>query len=356
MNLAQLREIITKTSAHTYQAINFGCRANSSEVNQLSQIFIDFGLSPEEDNPDIFLVNTCAITKKGEYESLYKIKKLAKDFPDSTIIATGCATLSKVNNLKNVITFDNLSKENILKSVRGSYNHQIKDKFSNTQRYVLRVQSGCSVNCTFCIVPTRRPYLESLSIDDAANSVNQAVADGYQEVIITGVNLGQYFPGFSNLIEALLTRTKINLISFGSVPVLCIDDKFLSLFTNYGLRITNFLHIPLQSCSDKILGLMHRPYNQKMIIDKIKNCKLKIKNLSLGTDIIVGFPGETEGDFQETFDLCQSIGFSKIHTFTYSPRPDTVAREIFLKSPKISKAELSRRSRLIRSLSLTSVL
>ncbi len=343
MDLFNLQQKIGQSSAHTFTSFNFGCRVNAAELNQLSQIMVELGLSPDEDSPDVYLVNTCAITKKGEYESIHKIKKINQDYPESLIVATGCANLGKLSGLKNIYILENSEKDKIKKN----YIPQIKDKFSHTHRYLLKVQSGCTQNCTFCIVPGRRPTLNHLSIDDAVKTVNSAVDNGYQEVIITGVNLAQYYPGLSNLVEALLTQTKIKLISFGSIPVLCIDDKFIKLLKNK--RISRFLHIPLQSCSNKILKLMHRPYNVQKIKDVF--AKLKNKKLSFGTDIIVGFPTENNKNFQETYNLCKQIGFSKIHVFKYSPRPSTTARELFLQSEKISKTELSRRSLLIRKLS-----
>lgn len=367
MSSFDLQKIIADSGAHTYQSINFGCRVNASEVNLLSQLLINYGLSPVEKNADLYLVNTCAITKKGEYESLSKIRKL---FSKSIVLATGCADLAKLNSHPNLIIFDNITKEKLLQNSSG-YDHQIGDKFSTSQKFVLRVQSGCSTNCTFCIVPSRRPYVNSIPIDMAIDIVKKAVADDYKELILTGVNLVQYTPGFSNLLEAILQQTKIEKITFGSIPLLCIDEKFINLYKEYSQRLSHFLHIPLQSGSDKILKLMHRPYTVKKIkevFEKLNKIKINNKNvlpplsrgggrdsgrrgLSFGTDIIVGFPTETEADFQETYDLCQSIGFSKIHVFRYSPRPGTLARELFLKSLKITKNELSRRSNLIQSIS-----
>ncbi len=347
MNLSQLSELIGQSGAHTFQSINFGCRVNAAELNQLSQFLVDLGLSPETDKPDVYLVNTCAITKKGEYESIHQIKKLATDFPESTVIATGCAKLDKLSELKNVILLENTFKDQLKKS----YSPQIADKFSHTHRYLLKVQSGCSQNCTFCIVPLRRPTLNSITISDAVDTVNNAVANGYQEVVITGVNLIQYLPGLSNLVEALLTQTKIELITFGSVPVLCVDDKFIALFEKYSSRLATNLHIPLQSCSDKILKLMHRPYSKEKIISTFTSLRaLAKRSLTFSTDIIVGFPTESEADFQETYELCQQIGFANIHVFKYSPRPETSGRELFLKSEKISKSTLLERSRKMRNL------
>ena len=349
-------------SNKTFLSISFGCRVNTAETNQWSQVLINQGLAPATiyDLPSIILLNTCAITKKGEKESINKIKSLSQKYPNAKIYITGCAKFDKVENLPNVIIYQNNQKEDLLKDLKSSYTHQIKDKFSHTDRFLLKVQSGCTQFCSYCIVPFRRNYLWSLPIDQAVNTVRQAVLDGYQEVIITGVNLDQYQFGFSNLVEALLKETDIKLISFGSIPINCIDDKFIKLIENCNLRIENFLHIPIQSGSDKILKLMNRPYTKKNILEKfdlIKNISLSSKgevakqqrDFKFGTDIIVGFPTETKSDFQETLDLCQQIGFSKIHTFPFSPRPNTKARIIFETSPKITKEELKNRSRQIRN-------
>lgn len=352
-------------SAKTFLSVNFGCRVNMAETNQWSQVLIDQGLTPSDNNsPDIILVNTCAITKKGEKESLNKVKSLSKQYPQAKIYVTGCANFDKVKNLPNLTIFKNDQKEDLLNHLKSLYTSQIGDKFSHTHRYLLKVQSGCTQFCSYCIVPFKRDYLWSLSINDAVDTVKKAVDNGYQEVIITGVNLDQYEFGFSNLVEALLAKTNIKLISFGSIPVNCIDDKFLNLLPTFNFRLSNFLHIPIQSGSNKILSLMNRPYTKKDILNKFSLLK-KIDSLpslrevpprkrrgvgfSFGTDIIVGFPTETDQDFQETLDLCQQIGFSKIHTFPFSPRPNTKARIIFENSPKISKDTLKSRSQQIHS-------
>jgi len=347
----------------TFLSISFGCRVNAAETNQWSQTLIDQGLIPAtiNDLPSIILINTCSITKKGEKESINKVKSLHQKYPDSQIYVTGCANFKKIEDLPNIKIFKNNQKEDLLKDLQSSYTHQIKDKFSHTNRFLLKIQSGCTQFCSYCIVPFKRNYLWSLSIDDAVNTINQAVLDGYQEVIITGVNLDQYEFGFSNLVEALLEKTNIKLISFGSIPINCIDDKFIKLIENWNLRIENFLHIPIQSGSNKILSLMNRPYTKKDILNKFSLLKSlpslrevppseTRREVGFGTDIIVGFPTESDSDFQETLNLCQQIGFSKIHTFPYSPRPNTKARILFENSPKIPKETLKSRSQQIRNL------
>jgi len=340
-------------NSKTFLTINFGCRVNMAETNQWSQTLVDQGFNPVKsyDSPSIVFINTCAITKKGEKESINKIKYLIQKYPKAQIYVSGCANFDKVKNLKNINVVTNDEKEKILTSLNSSYTSSIEDKFSHTHRFLLKVQSGCTQFCSYCIVPFRRPKLYSLSIKNAIDTINNAVKNNYQEIIITGVNLDQYQPGFSNLVESLLKKTNISLISFGSIPINCIDQKFIDLLKNidYQNRLSHFLHIPIQSGSDKILKLMNRPYTIKDIKNKFNQLK-KLPNIFFGTDIIVGFPTETEKDFKETLNLCKEIGFSKIHTFKYSPRPNTKARILFENSPKFSKEVLKFRSQKIRSL------
>ena len=340
----------------TFLAINFGCRVNSAETNLWSQILIDQGFIPAttHDYPSIILINTCAITKKGEKESINKVKTLHQKYPKTNIIVSGCAEFKKIKNLKNITIYSNQDKEKILKKLKSSYTPKIKDKFSNTNRFLLKIQSGCTQFCSYCIVPFKRNYLYSLPISMAIKTVNQATKEGYKEIIITGVNIDQYQYGLSLLIKSILDKTNIQLISFGSIPLNCINHDFISLYqqSKYNKRLSHFIHIPIQSGSDKILKLMNRLYTKKDIVSKFLNLKSSIINLKLGTDIIIGFPTETDNDFQETLNLCQQIGFSKIHVFKFSPRPNTTARIIFENSPKISKKILTFRSQQINLVQL----
>jgi threonylcarbamoyladenosine tRNA methylthiotransferase MtaB len=348
----------------TFAVYNFGCRVNAAETNQYAQSLINQGFVPDQNNPDTIFINTCSVTKKADIESVGLIRRLQKKFPHAKIIVSGCANLKDISTLPNVSVLDNKQKEDLLDDLNCEYTHKIADKFSHTNRFLLKIQSGCTAFCTYCTVPYKRSYLWSLPINTAISTVKKAVADGYTEVIITGVNLNQYTPGFSNLVEALLTQTEIPLISFGSVPINCIDENFIDLFSTLGFRLSLFLHIPIQSGSDKILKLMGRNYTQKIILEKFKllnsinnNTSPLVKEgtegrLKYGTDIIVAFPGETDIDFQETYDLCKKLAFTKIHVFKYSPRPGTAARKLFLESEKISKDTAKLRSQKIHSLTI----
>lgn len=324
-----------------------------AETNLWSQILTKQGLTPSTsyDQPSTILINTCAITKKGEKESLNKVKFLSQKYPKSKIIITGCANFSKIENLKNISIYTNKEKEKLLNKLKSLYSPKIKDKYSHTKRYLLKIQSGCSQYCSYCIVPFKRNYLYSLPITEAISTVKQAIKDGYKEIIITGVNIDQYQYDLSALIKSLLDKTTIKLISFGSIPLNCLTENFVSLYqkSKYKKRLSHFLHIPIQSGSNKILKLMNRSYTKSDILKKFKTLTLEIKNLKFGTDIIVGYPTETKLDFKETLNLCKQINFSKIHVFPFSPRPGTKARILFENSPKISKEELKLRSKQIQS-------
>jgi len=339
----------------TFLCINFGCRVNAAETNQYSQLLINQGFTPlpqggsQGVSPDLIFINTCSVTAKANIESLGKIRSLRRQFPNAKIIVSGCADFENIRQLPNISIISNIEKEKILEKTNSEYSPKIGDKFSHTNRYILKIQSGCTHNCSYCVVPQKRPYLWSLPIEKAVETVSKAVKNGYREIIITGINLDQYQYGFSTLIESLLKNTSIPLISFGSIPINCIDNKFINIIKNYS-RLSNFLHIPIQSGSNKILKLMHRHYTREKIISTIKNLKLKIKNLSLGTDIIVGFPGETNKDFKETLSLCKLIGFSKIHVFRFSLRPNASITDYYNSHSKLSKIVIKSRSEQLRKL------
>lgn len=324
---------------------NFGCRVNAAESNQFAQKLID------QNKKNIIFVNTCAITQKGEYESLAKVRKLSKLYPGHQIIVSGCADLSKISRLQNITIFKDKDR------LSPVYTPKIKDKFSHSQKYLLKIQSGCSQNCSYCIVPQKRPQPWSLPIDRAIETVNTAVTNGYREIIITGVNIAQYQYDLNKLLKSILIKTSIPLISFGSLPLLSINSQFIKLIIQNQFRFSNFLHVPIQSGSDKILHLMHRPYNTQIIIqtfNRLKTISPLVKGgikggFNFGTDIIVGFPSETDQDFEATYNLCQQIGFSKIHTFRFSPRPNTKAEKLHLKFP-VKPSVVNSRSRQIRSL------
>ena len=347
----KLTRICQHITNKTFISIFFGCRVNAAESNQLSQLIIDQGFTPLNHLSNhlngLVLINTCSITQKGENESLRKIKSLIRQFPKSTFVITGCVSQQKIPPSKKIIFLSNQAKRHILEKLNPIYTHQIIDKLSLSDKYLLNVQTGCNHFCTYCIVPYKRHQLWSLPIDQAIDQINRTHKLGFKQLIITGTNLDLYTPGLSNLIEVILKQTTIPKISFGSIALNCIDKKFIELLKTHPDRFINFLHVPLQSCSNSVLKNMNRPYTQKHIISTFSKLK-KIKSLKFGTDIIVGFPGETDKDFQQTYELCQSIGFSKIHTFRYSPRPDTTS--IKLKLTKVNNLTKKHRSQKILSL------
>lgn len=342
----------SNNSTKTFLAVNFGCRVNSAETNLFSQKLVNMGFTPSDQNqiPSIIFINTCSITQKGEYESLAKVRHLHQLYPKAKIVVSGCADVLKINDIPNLTIYSNKDKEMVLEKLYCQYSRSIKDKFSKSDKFLLKIQSGCNRFCTYCTVPLKRNYLWSLPIDRAIASVNNAVSQGYREIIITGVNIDMYQYDLIELLKSILNQTKIEKISFGSLPINSINDNLVRLFKNHKNRFKKFLHIPIQSGSNKILKMMNRPYTKEKIISTINHLRLSINNIELGTDIIVGFPGETENDFLETYNLCKEIGFTKIHTFRYSERPGTQASTLFHQLERINGQILLKRSQKIRSL------
>jgi len=340
---------ITDLNPKTFQTVNFGCRVNSAETNELSALLLKKNFTKSSNNPKLFLINTCAVTQKGERQSLQKIRSLAHQYPNSKILATGCANLSCLN-LKNLTILANTQKQEILK-FHCPYTPQIKDKFSPSLKYILRIQSGCHQYCTYCLSAHRRPTLWHLPVNQAVKAVQKACQKGYQKLILTGINLDLYQPGLPLLLKKLLQNTKIEEISFGSLPVNCLTPKLLSVYQKDQKergRLKNFFHVPLQSGSDKILKKMNRPYTCTQAIKNIKSFE-SLGKIFLGTDIIVGFPGETAKDFSQTLNLLKNLKPKKIHVFRFSPRPGTPATLLHQKNP-VSPKTAQKRSQTLRNL------
>lgn len=311
----------------TFLTVSFGCRVNAAETNQLAQIMLDQKYIPwsaGQGTPTVVIVNTCAVTQKAKRQSLQKIRSLQRQYPNATFMLTGCANLQHFTHLPNTTVITNPQKHHQLQT-HQSYTPDIKDKFSRSHKYLLRIQSGCNHFCSYCIVPYRRADVWSLPIPDAVLLTQKAQALGYRELILTGINLDLYQPTLPKLLEALLSQTTIPLISFGSLPPNSLTPKLIKLFATYPTRLKPFFHIPLQSGSNSLLNRMNRPYNRAKILSIIQSIKANLSDPFIGVDIIVGFPGESNLDFQETVTLLKQVTPDKVHIFPFSPRPGTRA-------------------------------
>ncbi|MCX7779149.1 MAG: tRNA (N(6)-L-threonylcarbamoyladenosine(37)-C(2))-methylthiotransferase MtaB [Patescibacteria group bacterium] len=333
-----------------------GCRLNFAETEELIEKFQKRGYQISWQKPQICLIRGCSVTQKAEKETRQKIREVKRKFKNSFVIASGCLVdnffLPEANLIlpkkkeKNLFSFLPLSSYQL-----PSDSHSITQLVRLRTRFFLKIQDGCQKFCSYCLVPYLRGKETSLSSKRIIAKIKEKERQGFQEIVLTGVNLSSWqeksrAKDLKKLIEEILSQTSIPRISLSSLWPDKIDDKFISLFQNP--RLCSHLHLSLQSLSDRLLKKMGRSYQVKAIKNKIKKIKKKFPHLTLTADIIVGFPGETEREFQETKKNLQELALAKIHVFRYSARVGTKASLI---ENQVEEKIKKRRAKILLSLS-----
>ncbi len=344
----------------TFLVYSLGCRTNTAEVYQIAGWLETSGFTATDTNPGIIIINTCAITKKGLSESVRSVKTFQKKYPDSKVIAVGCGVNKNIERFKNAdLTFDNNQKEKIIKNKSFVHSRDV-GSLSKSARLVLRIQSGCNHYCSYCIVPYLRSKIYSHSPIEIVEKINRGEKQGYREVILTGTNLGLYGKNedysLTDLLEAILTKTTIPRISLGSINYEAFNSKLISILVNEWKngtkgRLTRYLHIPLQSASNKILKRMNRPYSAEKFSSLISKLTEKNPLINIGTDVIVGFPGETDEDFEKTVKFIEKYPFSRLHVFRYSSREKTAAGKMQKEWGIVDSKTMAERSKILRQIS-----
>ncbi|MFH1601343.1 MAG: MiaB/RimO family radical SAM methylthiotransferase [Candidatus Shapirobacteria bacterium] len=331
--MSEFNQILASCKKKTYQLFSLGCRVNQAEISVIGGYLEKLGFYSDKKNPDIIIINTCAVTKKALIESKRELLKLKRKYPKAKIIILGCGVEFKPQDFALAdFLFNNIAKEKIL-DFNLTYSPAAGLPLARSKRHLLRIQSGCNNFCTYCLVPFLRNKLISISPNKIIKTIKKAEKLGFQEIILTGTNLELYGEGFgynlSHLLEKILFQTKIPRIGLGSVNLEAIDDKFIRLYTQDWKqergRLNRYLHIPLQSASNKILLKMNRPYKIENYQKVIKRLAKNIPFLGIGTDLVVGFPGETKKDFKKTVSFVKKMPFSRLHVFRYNPRPGTLS-------------------------------
>jgi threonylcarbamoyladenosine tRNA methylthiotransferase MtaB len=360
---------------------SLGCRLNQAETSVLESQLRSRGYTVVawEEPTDLFVVNTCAVTAEAERTCRYVIRKTLKHSPDAFVAVTGCYAQTGMPQLRSIQGID-LIVGNQFKSdlpeflpppeaLRKQPSPEVlhtrtiaRDEFtlpafgeSNATRALLKIQDGCNVMCSFCLIPFARGHERSRVLDDILMEAESLAARGHQELVLTGVNIGQFRSkgvDLSGLIDRLETIDGIQRIRLSSIEPTTISESLLERIAA-ARKLCPYLHIPLQSGHDGTLAAMHRPYDVRFFISLTERALARIPGLALGTDLMVGFPGESEGAFQETVDVCTRIPFSYFHVFTYSSRPGTAATKLPQDVPAhVARqraqrlAELSRQKRL----------
>ena len=366
-----------------------GCKVNLCESDDISRELAGFGFEMVSfsDDPDFCIINTCTVTAESDRKARQLIRRIKSANSRSRIIVTGCFTGNNmeflegsgidhiINNdgkdsipelLSGLVTGGDLRGSSHDHSTGVDYTGKINDqeKLINIShsRPLIKIQDGCEQNCTYCIVPRVRGRYRSTDFLDIIGKIRHIERLAYEEVVLTGIHIGKYGVDIKEirpeedspkvyelgqLITEILDRTKIKRIRISSLEINEVTTGLLEVIKNNGMRIAPHLHIPLQSGSNRILGNMGRPYDREYFIQKIKAVRKILPGIAITTDIMVGFPGESNSDFMETASLVEELLFSKLHVFKYSQRPGTIASKL---KEQVDSRLKSKRSEKLRKL------
>jgi len=317
-----------------YKIITLGCRTNQYESQALSGQLQKRGYwrASANEKVEVGIVNTCSVTQSADRRSLYQIKKLEREHRPDTLVVTGCSAekFKEIPAITHLIP--NAKKEVLLPSVFPEEKwpkFQI-EKFEGHTRAYVKIQDGCNSFCRYCVIPFVRGPSRSRGIGDILDEVTLLVEGGYKEVVLTGVNIGDFGSdhtpkvSVSKLVRQLEQVEGLRRIRVSSINPNEVDDEMVEVLLS-GKKICPSLHLVLQTGSNRILERMRRPYTKQDFLEVTRKLLREDADFSFTTDVIVGFPGETEKDFQETSDLIKEVGFAKVHIFPYSDRPKTGA-------------------------------
>jgi len=345
---------------------SLGCRLNLSEIESVSTRLQDMGHEIVKNNiADVYIINACAVTSRSEKKVHSLIAKTRKDFCSTNnrkIIVTGCSpcdfsdspdVIYVSNDYKYLIPEiieNNLSLPEISSKPASRFSYAAPVK-SSTVRANLKIQDGCDNFCTYCIIP----YLRGKPVSRPSNEIllefDELLKNGYKEIVLTGVNIGKYNYNeteLAGLIEKILANHNSDFrLHLTSIDPDSTCDRLIGLYKDP--RMVKHLHLSLQSGSDSVLKRMNRPYTRDNYIRVTEKIKNTVENFNFTTDVITGFPGETEDEFKDTISLAREVGFSHIHTFRYSPREGTRA---YYMSSLIDEKIKKERSRIINRLSM----
>lgn len=350
----------------TAKYFTLGCKLNFSETSTFGQMLQEMGVrtADKAEKADLCLINTCSVTEVADSKCRQAIRKMVKENPDSFVIVTGCyaqleaETVAKIEGVDLVLGSN--EKANLIDYLSNAWSNQLHkgditaEKHShcgefhavktkdiktfqhscskgNRTRYFLKVQDGCNYYCTYCTIPFARGNSRNPSIESLVAQAKKAAAEGGKEIVITGVNIGDFGQTtgekFTDLVKALDAIEEIKRYRISSLEPDLIDQELIEYCAKSRAFMPHF-HIPLQSGSDSVLKLMHRHYDTKLFIDKIQLIKKLMPEAFLGIDVMVGTRGETPEYFEETYRLLDSLPVTQLHVFPYSERPGTAALKI----------------------------
>lgn len=328
-----------------------GCKVNTYESNVIRDILLNNGYKEVKENASICIINTCTVTNTAHQKSLKMIRRLIKENRNAITVVIGCDSQVNADIIKEIegvsIILGNKNKTKILDYIEKykQVNKQIIDihdlknqefecmklnNFNKTRAFV-KVQDGCENFCSYCIIPYTRGNVRSKKIEDVIEEVTTLVKENHREIVLTGIHTGHYGSdldyNFAYLLNEIIKIKGLERLRISSIEINEITDEVLDVIKKSNI-IVDHIHIPMQSGCDKTLKEMNRKYDTKFFIDKINKIRSIRKDISITTDIIVGFPNETDEDFNKTLENIKKINFSKIHVFPFSLRKGTKAEEL----------------------------
>ena len=347
------------------RAITLGCKVNTYESEYILSCFKDKGYEITNDIADIYIVNTCSVTNMSDAKSRKVIHRLVRENKNSVIVVMGCMIeankdikldgvsiiignkdKAKVVELVEAYLKDREQKRLLYENFDSTFEDMFITNMESRHRAFVKIEDGCEKFCSYCIIPYTRGRVRSKNPDTVIKEITTLVKNGYKEVVLTGIHTGHYGSdietSFPELLKRIVKIEGLERLRISSIEITELNDEFLNVLKNNSV-IVSHLHIPLQAGSDKILTLMNRKYLTPYFLDKVEKIREIRPDISLTTDVIVGFPGETEEDFLDTINFCKKIKFTKIHVFPYSRRKGTKADLMDEQIPENIKKERVKR-------------
>ena len=324
---------------------SLGCKLNQAEIELLARQFAEAGyqLVSPADEADLYILNTCTVTHIADSKSRHRLRLTHRRNPDALLVATGCYAQRAPQELAQIegvsLVLGNNEKPHLLQLLKeagciGSPVPLQKDSASNHNigfrtRTFIKVQDGCNSFCSYCIVPLVRGREESLPAEQVVAEVRHRVAQGYKEVVLTGVKIGAYnYDGvnLNGLLEHILIETGVERLRLSSLQPQEISPELIGLWRNQ--RLCPHFHLSLQSGSDEVLRRMKRRYSLSHYEHSVSLIRAQLPEAAITTDVMVGFPGETSAEFEQSYNFCRQMEFARIHIFSYSPRQGTQAAQM----------------------------
>jgi threonylcarbamoyladenosine tRNA methylthiotransferase MtaB len=370
-----LRRMGKTVALHT-----LGCKLNFSETSTITRLLEKDGFEKRnfDEVADVYVINTCSVTDNADKECRQLVRRIQRKAPEAMVVITGCYAQLKPAEIAAIPGVDLVlgaaEKFNItahLKEITKGDSAKIcscdieevntftaAHSVNDRTRTFLKVQDGCDYNCSFCTIPQARGKSRSDSITNVVSNVSALAANGVKEVVLTGVNLGDFGKGFTSggkkheedffsLIQALDQIEGIERFRISSIEPNLLTNEIIEFVSN-SQRFMPHFHIPLQSGSNRTLAMMRRRYKRELYAERVGLIKMLMPHACIGVDVIVGFPGETEADFTETFEFLHGLDISYLHVFTYSERDNTSALEI---EPVVPMQIRHERNKVLRNLS-----